>query len=429
MGSAYDVAVVVLQILILVGSSVALLHFGVLIVTSATAGEFARRSPDRPLRYAFLIPCLNEEPVIAATVQRLLDLPTDVTVWVIDDGSTDRTAAIVREVAHRDDRVRLVQRTPPEARQGKGRALNAGYRQLLRECEERGIDPASVVVCVMDADGLLDANAIEAVEGLFGNPRVGAAQIDVRIANRRSYIGRLQDVEFYVYASLMQQGRNHVGSVGLGGNGQFTRLAALQELGDAPWSDCLAEDLDLGLRLLFRDWKLAFTNRAAVHQEGLDDLRRLLRQRARWIQGHFQCWRHLPAVIQMNARWYTSADLLYHLIWPVFSCFVLPIALILSWFVIAYNLTKIEIGVWQWVAALAVGYVLAFATNYTLGFHYRAKARDISFRRTVVLIHLLAAYQIVWTVAGWWSVVRMIRGQRTWNKTERAVVPANPETA
>jgi cellulose synthase/poly-beta-1,6-N-acetylglucosamine synthase-like glycosyltransferase len=426
---AYDVAVITVQTIVGLGTSLALIHFTILMLTRARGGELPRRPPDRPLHYAFVVPSLNEELVIAATVERLLGLPGDVSVYVVDDASNDGTADIVRALAAKDGRVRLVQRHLPDARQGKGRALNAGFRQLVQDVQALDRDPATVVLCVMDADGMLDAHAIAAVEGLFGHPEVGAAQIGVRIANRRTLIGKLQDVEFYVFAGLIQQGRNHLRSVGLGGNGQFTRLSALLSLDGDPWNDCLTEDLDLGLRLLVKDWRLTFTDRAAVHQQGLEGFGRLLRQRARWVQGHFQCWRHIPAILRMRAPWYTFVDLVFHLTWPVVSLLILPIALIAGWVIVGFQVATLDLSPWQWVGGLAVAYVLAFMTLYFFGFHYRAKSRDVSLRHTLGLVHLLAVYQFVWAMAGWWSMLRIARRRRNWTKTDRLALPAETEPA
>jgi 1,2-diacylglycerol 3-beta-glucosyltransferase len=418
----------IVQLVVGVGTSIALLYFGVMVVTRAVKGDVAKRSPDQPLHYVFLIPCLNESLVIASTIDRLLLFSEKISVYVIDDGSTDDTAAIVEGYAGRDARVRLIRRTLPNARQGKGPALNAAYRVISQEFASQRVDPVSVVVCIMDADGVLDVNAIQAVDGLFGHPDVGAAQIVVRIANRESFRGRLQDVDFFVFASIIQQGRNHIGSVGLGGNGQFTRLSALDSLGDAPWSDCLTEDLDLGLRLVTRGWRLAFASDTAVHQQGLVNIRRLLRQRTRWVQGHFQCWRRIPDVLRMDARWYTRTDLVFYLLWPAVSCLVLPAAVLGAWIMLGYSVTRLNLSPWQWLAAVVLGYLLTFGPNLLLGFHYRARSKDISILGTIALVHLMVVYQYIWFVAGWWAIFRMVGKRTNWTKTERVAIPTSANT-
>ena len=87
-------------------------------------------------------------------------------------------------------------------------------------------------------------------------------------------------------------GRNDWGTAGMGGNGQFNRLSALDAVADehGPWRDRLTEDQDLGLRLLTEGWKGHQDLRATVDQQGLPRLRPLLRQRTRWSQGNLQAF-------------------------------------------------------------------------------------------------------------------------------------------
>lgn len=60
----------------------------------------------------FVIPCLNEERVIGASLERLASLDHDkLHILVIDDGSNDATADIVLQ--HVGQRVKLLQRTAP----------------------------------------------------------------------------------------------------------------------------------------------------------------------------------------------------------------------------------------------------------------------------------------------------------------------------
>lgn len=425
MADIYRASLFLLQTIVGVATGISLIHFVMIMLVRGRGGELRPETPRQHLRYVFLVPALNEELVIAASVRRLLATPGDAFILVIDDGSTDRTAEIVRELAAADDRIELLQRVAPNARQGKGEALNYAYRKIVQDCLAEDIDLGTIVLCVMDADGLLDTSVLADVDGLFARDTVGAVQIGVRIRNRQTILGRLQDIEFFTYVRLVQQGRNHLGSTGLGGNGQFTRLSALLSLGNAPWTKCLTEDLDLGLQLVLKGWRLAFTDRAYVHQEGLVNVGKLVRQRTRWVQGYFQCWRRMPEILVMKGRWYTVVDLLYALFWPAVSCLVLPVAVVLSWIVVGWNLATLDMPVDTWLAVTIVGYVLAFGPSALIAVRYRSRSGDISVLQTILLIHCIGLFQFVWGLAGWRAIWRQVRGQGGWAKTERMVPTAS----
>ena len=266
----------------------------------------SRRAPRRrvaagvpgDLFFVFMMPCLNEEKVIVNSLRRLLSIPGgNFVVLVVDDGSDDGTADVVSGVG--SDRVWLLRRRPPEARQGKGEALNAAVRYLLGSGHLDGRDPDRVIVVVVDADGRLDPESLERVTPFFADPATGAVQIGVRINNRdTSRLARMQDMEFVIYTEVFQRGRRHLGSVGLGGNGQFMRLSAMLSLGAAPWTRSLTDDLDLGVRLIAAGWRNEYCADVAVHQQGVVELRRLIRQRSRWFQGHLQSWKLIPLVLR-----------------------------------------------------------------------------------------------------------------------------------
>src|SRR5699024_12297894 len=89
-----------------------------------------RNSPGEPdaLQWHVLVPCRDEESVIAETVAAARTSFPGMHVWVIDDASGDATARVVQDLMVFDDRAKLISRTDPEARTGKGDALNAAYR-------------------------------------------------------------------------------------------------------------------------------------------------------------------------------------------------------------------------------------------------------------------------------------------------------------
>ncbi|MFL6105746.1 MAG: glycosyltransferase family 2 protein [Marmoricola sp.] len=301
--------------------------------------RYPRTVPGDPTRFAFhfLIPCRDEEAVIARTIERARRLFPSAHVWVIDDDSDDATATIARSYADVDDAVHLVQRRRPLARTGKGDALNAAYRELDRWLPA-GTDRQRVVVTVIDADGELAGNALEivAADDVFGDPAIGAAQIAVWMKNRddktpypdkgrianaaANWLVRMQDLEFRTIIASMQALRARTGTVGLGGNGQFTRLSVLDAIGEQygePWHGSLLEDYELGVHVLLSGSKIKHVYDTHVSQEGLPSLRRLLTQRTRWAQGNIQCVRYIPQIAR--SRYFDSAGVLetcYYLVLP-----------------------------------------------------------------------------------------------------------------
>ncbi|MEA2685135.1 MAG: 1,2-diacylglycerol 3-beta-glucosyltransferase, partial [Actinomycetota bacterium] len=216
----------------------------------------------------FLIPCLNEEAVIGATVAFLPVSSYRSTVIVIDDASDDRTSQIGRAAGGKG--LQVVRRELPDARQGKGPALNAGFARLRELVAERGQNPDLVIVCVMDADGRLSRGALTVTLPLFDDPKIGGVQLAVRIRNRhRNWVTEFQNFQFWTMSAMTQYGRIRTGTVSLGGNGQFTRLSALMQIGPQPWRASLTEDLDLTISLICRGWHCTSTAHASVDQQGV----------------------------------------------------------------------------------------------------------------------------------------------------------------
>ncbi|MFJ1701863.1 glycosyltransferase family 2 protein [Kitasatospora sp. NPDC088346] len=286
-----------------------------------------------------VIPCRDEEAVIGATLAGLRRSCPRAHLWVVDDDSDDRTRDPVLAAAARDPLVHLVERRRPQARIGKGAALNSAYRAICAALPA-GTDRSRVVLGVIDADGQLgpDVTAHVANAEAMGLPDTGAVQIGVRMRNAddpRPLPGRgrtanalaralvrMQDVEFRAGNAGMQLLRRRTGSVGLGGNGQFVRLTALDTLaagGGSPWPErALLEDYESGLELRLAGYRLTHVPEAEVSQEGLVSLRRFLTQRTRWAQGNMQCLRYTGRVLRSpHYGWSGKAEVGYTFLQPV----------------------------------------------------------------------------------------------------------------
>jgi cellulose synthase/poly-beta-1,6-N-acetylglucosamine synthase-like glycosyltransferase/peptidoglycan/xylan/chitin deacetylase (PgdA/CDA1 family) len=234
-----------------------------------------------------LIPCFNEEKVIAASVRRILasDWP-NLEVIVLDDGSKDGTAEVVRSDFAGEPRVRLMS----FENGGKARALNRGLAEARGE-----------IVVALDADTLFPPETIARLARWFVDPRVGAVAGNALVGNRRNLITRWQALEYVTAQNLERRALAALGAVTVvpGAVGAWRR-AALEALGGYP-ADTLAEDQDLTLGAQRAGWKIAFDPDARAFTEAPETVSGLLKQRFRWSFGTLQCiWKHRAALFDFR---------------------------------------------------------------------------------------------------------------------------------
>lgn len=392
----------------------------------------------------FFVPCRDEEVVIGATLDYLTTTFPEAHVWIIDDASDDLTAQIAYDFSIVNPRVHLVQRTLPDARTGKGDALNAAYDHLNEFLAlSPGYDRTRAIVCVVDADGAPAANCLDVVSGprLFGQADVGGVQIEVRMKNcedtppgnrLQRFIGkqlvRMQDIEFRTVIAAVQQSRRASNTVGLGGNGQFARLTALDDLQEEfgrPWHGSLLEDFELGLHLLLLGWRNAYTATTYVAQEGLHSVERFIVQRTRWGQGVMQCIKYLPKLWGSSHISNLGAlEVGYYLAQPWITLlgtaiYTIPVA----WF--GYALLTVD-GLMGQVLHGWIGILLLFYTFFGVGIFaiwgviYRNRFEPD--RSPLVglgwgLAYFLYVYGFYITT--WRAFFRILRGRSGWAKTRR----------
>ena len=135
-----------------------------------------------------VIPAFNEEARIAQTLREVLAafdrLALDADVLVVDDGSGDRTAAIVEDAVQRDPRVRLVR----AAHAGKGAAVRRGM--LEARGAWRFLADADLAMPISELPHFLDVSRTAADDILVGSREARGA---TRVAEpwRRHVIGRV----------------------------------------------------------------------------------------------------------------------------------------------------------------------------------------------------------------------------------------------
>jgi peptidoglycan-N-acetylglucosamine deacetylase len=235
---------------------------------------------------AVIVPAFNEETVIVQTVRSLLasSHPASFEILVVDDGSTDATAAKVREAFAHEDRVRLLSK--PNG--GKAAALNHGVAHTQSD-----------IVVALDADTVFARDTISKLVRHFADSRVAAVAGNARVGNRINLMTRWQALEYITSQNLDRRAFAVLNCITVvpGAVGAWRRDLVAEAGGFSVAT--LAEDADLTLSILERGYRVLYEEDAIALTEAPDTVRGFVRQRYRWMYGTFQAaWKHRSALFR-----------------------------------------------------------------------------------------------------------------------------------
>ena len=284
----------------------------VLAIAAPLQARRARRVPPpgpAPGTVSVVVPGYNEEKVICRTVESLLaQEPPVLEVVCVDDGSTDRTLAVLREKFDGHPRVRVF--TKPNG--GKSSALNLGFREARGE-----------IVVALDSDTLFDPDTVAHLAAPFSDPRVAAVAGNAKVGNRVNRLTRWQALEYVTAQNLERRAWDLCAAVPVvpGAVGAWRRALVLEEGGFH--EDTLAEDTDLTLRLIAAGHRVVYADRALAYTEAPETAKALLKQRFRWTYGVLQaCWKY------KNRLFRPRGGVLGWLILPTFAIYQFLVPLI-----------------------------------------------------------------------------------------------------
>ena len=183
----------------------------------------------------------DEEAVIGRLVERVLRLrwPADqLRLWVIDDGSEDRTPERLAELQDLHPQLRVLRRSR-DAGGGKSGALNLVLQQLQGRW-----------MLVLDADADLQPDLLERLIPFAESGGWAAVQLRKAEVNAEAnWLTRAQAMEM-AFDAFIQEGRLARGGVAeLRGNGQLLRRDAVHTAGGFNEAT-ITDDLDLSFRFL-----------------------------------------------------------------------------------------------------------------------------------------------------------------------------------
>ena len=263
-----------------------------------------------------IIPAYNEEKVIRRTVQSAIDCDyPNLQIIVVDDGSTDNTAGVVEAHFQDVENLRLVR----QDNSGKWGAIDHAIG--LAE---------TPILTILDADSLIDPQAMSYIVQPFKDERVGAVAGTVEIGNPRNLLTAFQTLEYMYTQQIMRRAyETFDGIIVVPGAIGAWRTEAVKKAGLVS-GDTITEDADLTIAVHRQNYQVRYQEAARSYTEAPVHIRDFLRQRFRWTFGMVQVsWKHKRAVTEfrpvgfvsmVDAIWYA---LITSLIYPIMDLILL----------------------------------------------------------------------------------------------------------
>jgi cellulose synthase/poly-beta-1,6-N-acetylglucosamine synthase-like glycosyltransferase/peptidoglycan/xylan/chitin deacetylase (PgdA/CDA1 family) len=351
-----------------------------------------------------IVPAYNEKEGIEAAVRSLAggDHPA-IEVVVVDDGSTDGTAALVERMGLPNVRVVRV----PNG--GKANALNTGIALARHD-----------LIVTVDGDTIFEKDSIRMLVQPFADPSVGAIAGNVKVGNREKMVAAWQHIEYVIGFNLDRRLYEILGCMPTvpGAIGAFRRQA-LAEVGGIS-DETLAEDTDVTMALCRAGWKVVYEERAKAWTEAPATLEQLYRQRYRWSYGTMQAmWKHRRALFDSGSSGrFGRVGLPFLALFGVALPMLAPVVDIM----LVYGLVfwELQATVTAWIGMLALQLFTASVAFWfdreSLKPLWRLPLQQFAYRQLMYLVMIQSA------------TTALTGGRLRWHKLHRAGLTPRPGT-
>ena len=309
-----SIVALVLFLVILLFRYLSLMNMAYLNTTKHTIEE--GHDPNFTPPVSIIVPAFNEGKLLKSTVASLLEMDYPrYEILLVDDGSTDDTRDVARELVGVYRRGTVEVRLVEKPNGGKATALNAGIQVSRYD-----------YVLNVDGDSQLSPDTLRKTIRHFVDPRLGAIAGNVKVLNRDNVWTTLQALEYVEGLNMARSAQSIVKLVNIipGPLGLFRKQAIV----DAGWysSDTFAEDADITLKIIRAGWRVEYEPDAKSYTEAPDSIVDLLKQRYRWTRGIIQAVRKhndlfFNPTINFGGTIVMWSMAFESLIWPIMNIF------------------------------------------------------------------------------------------------------------
>lgn len=229
-----------------------------------------------------IVPAYNEGPNIGSTIESITsaDYPGEKEIVVVNDGSTDGTARVVKSYMRSNRNLRMI-RTDHV---GKAKAINEAIKKARND-----------IFIVLDADTEIEPDALVEIVQPFSERNVAAVSSTLRAKTTWNVLTWFQQFEYAISTGWRYVVDNVRGSVIVPGFCAF-RKSMLADVGGLK-GDTAVEDYDICMYLKKAGYEMRMAPKSVAYTKVPETISGWVRQRIRWTRGTLQVMRKHRDVI------------------------------------------------------------------------------------------------------------------------------------
>ena len=305
-------------------------------------------------KFVVLVPCHNEEAVIAATIENLAKInynPDLFDIYFLADNCADQTANEIRKTIDKLEKKNfhvLERNVTDPTKKGKPHAIRWAIDQL--ESGE-GVYGKYDWLMIFDADNFVDADILKHINSQYLSikPKKRPVMIQTYLdsKNCNNIIARGYWASYRITNGFFALSKSKLGLVpGIGGTGFAIDTKFLQSIGGFNCKS-MTEDLEIQTIAVTKGKSIKFNINARIYDEKPTSTKASIVQKTRWMQGHWYCFfkyffwlffslfnlkqiKHIPQKIDQMIHLATGLTILSILPLAIVSivCFFLHIVLV-----------------------------------------------------------------------------------------------------
>lgn len=368
-------------------------------------------APKKNYSVSFLVPAYNEQRSILKTLNALvnIDYPAGKKeIIVINDGSIDNTAKIVRQFMKNHHEVRLLDKI----NSGKANSLNEAIKIARGE-----------LLAVVDADSYPKEDSLKKMVGYFDEAKVAAVTSRVLTLGGKSFIERFQAFD-YVVIAWSRKILDFIGCVYVT-NGPLSvyRTKLVRKVGGFDPKN-LTEDIEITWHLLSKGYETRMSYSAEVFTVVPSKIGQWIKQRIRWNLGGMQ------TIGKYRNFFFRGKNLFgYFVISYVTLSFFLAfvgLLLFLRWFWLKASLSLFSLPqifkgynpfmFMEFNLALTLTFLLGMGFFVFAIIYYKAaiKHSDLKSKGILTLLIYLFIYRSLYTIPYIMALYKLIKGDIRW---------------